>query len=359
MFVAICGTAFVPAPAQAAATSITIYIAPKVNQPGAMPAASSSAAALGTAVVKNDRCHRQVQVQKSTNGGSWVNLGSAKTPGSDRTVEFRGWGQDRYRARLPGVGSCSAYASPVKSYSWRTTFLDEFSGSKLDANKWSIRGDQYSASSKSTRAKASSSAVSVHGGVASFKVLKDPEKPGYWLNGHVGTQNSYTFTYGWAAARVRFQRFNGSHSAFWLQSPNGYVPNTMETDVAEYHGSDNPNNTRGTSLAYQNYTNWSGTGMRKDGGILNDVEVLGKTDRWWNSYHVYSVRWLPPTNSKPAEVRGFVDDKRVYTLNVQVSTTPEFLVLSMLTRDYEIAQMHTGRMDTYSMDVDWVEVFQE
>ena len=75
----------------------------------------------------------------------------------------------------------------------------------------------------------------VGSGVLSLQVKKDPsrrgdvckwKKPGtskkfkfpYYLNGHVGTDLRFTFRYGTAAARVKFQKPRGMHGSFWMNA---------------------------------------------------------------------------------------------------------------------------------------------
>ena len=98
------------------------------------------------------------------------------------------------------------------------------------------------------RAKAESSvdAVRVENGALKLAVLENPARPGYLLNGHVSTEATYSFTYGVAAARVKFQKPRGMHGSFWLQSPTfGAVPGDAkqsgsEIDTVEYFGLDVP-----------------------------------------------------------------------------------------------------------------------
>ena len=56
------------------------------------------------------------------------------------------------------------------------------------------------------------------------------------LNGHVGTEGTYAFTYGFAAARIRTQSARGQHSAFWMQAKGGQSAGGAKEGGAEIDG---------------------------------------------------------------------------------------------------------------------------
>ena len=60
----------------------------------------------------------------------------------------------------------------------------------------------------------------------------------YRLNGHIGTDNAFSFKYGVAAARIKFPRLRGQHGSFWMQPVGGMYPGGTghEIDVTEFFG---------------------------------------------------------------------------------------------------------------------------
>jgi len=74
--------------------------------------------------------------------------------------------------------------------------------------------------------------------------------------------------------------------------------------------------------------------------------------RWSADYHTYGVEW------SPAGYKFFVDGKQTHATLRGASTTPKYLVFSMLTRDYEIPNYRLDEADSYKLSVDWVRVWQ-
>jgi len=84
----------------------------------------------------------------------------------------------------------------------------------------------------------------------------------------------------------------------------------------------------------------------------NAAQALrGKSDSWWSRYHVFSVDW---TSS------GYVfriDGDITWTSSRAVSRVPQYLILSLLTSDWELPQLNRSALPS-DMKVDWVRVWQ-
>lgn len=108
------------------------------------------------------------------------------------------------------------------------TFTDDFDEDSVDGEgaTWLTRDQGYIGVRTCSRAGAEAAVVT--DGVLELSVLEDPARDGdecqlpgrrkkfpFRLNGHVGTEFSHSFTYGFAAARIRTQATRGQHSAFW------------------------------------------------------------------------------------------------------------------------------------------------
>ena len=211
-----------------------------------------------------------------------------------------------------------------------------------------------------TCSKASADAAEVTDGVLRLSVTDDPEGdecqlPGkrkkfpYRLNGHVGTEGRVDFTYGFAAARIRTQAARGQHAAFWMQAVGGQgtggpKKGGAEIDVIEYFGDDHP---EGGLTSFTYFLDKSGK-KQTVGGWLPNADELG--DDWAEQYHVFSVEWTPQ------EYVFRIDGKVTQRLKGETSGRPEFLILSLLSSDYELPRFNGELPET--MEVDWARVWE-
>jgi len=233
-------------------------------------------------------------------------------------------------------------------------FVDQFNCADLRP-VWTTRGTDYQVGS--TLARGSDLAASVSRGVLSLRVMADPKHPGSYLNGHVGTEGDFEFARGWAAARIRVPPFAGSHAAFWILTPTvvGDIAG-HEVDVMESFGSPRPNAAKGTNV-------WHGVWYPDPDELpvgFPFVQVHEATNSavfggppWHQGFHVYAVHWTPSRYS------FWIDGRRVAVVRVGLTGTPKFLILSLLTRDWEVPDLTTHSLDTYVMSVDWVKVWRQ
>lgn len=241
------------------------------------------------------------------------------------------------------------------------TFTDDFDKNSVDAEGgfWATRDQGYVG--VRTCSKADASGAEVLDGVLRLSVLDDPDRgadcrlPGkrkqfdYRLNGHVGTEGITTFTYGFAAARIKAQAARGQHAAFWMQAEGGQTEGGPETggaeiDVMEYFGDDHP---EGGLTSFTYWLDEAGK-QKTDGGWVTDLEQYGED--WATQFHVFSVEWTPE------EYVFRIDGQVTHRLEGPTSGRPEFLILSLLSSDYELARFN-GELPEH-MDVDWARVWE-
>ena len=260
-----------------------------------------------------------------------------------------------------GVGSFRAYARPtqrgryifspvVTAHGLRLKWRDEFAGTSLDTSKWEYRLQSAGGRRKcSTPASAADRLLTVGSGVAHLKIRKVRRATsacpyGTFKNSMIASTGAQGFEglRGVYAARVKFQSARGMHGSFWLQGP----PVTgAEIDVAEYFGVGRPD----SGLAsFVHYTNSRG-GLSSAGGIRQISGILGGRTPY-NSWHVYSVEW---TQSRYVFRMDGVPI--LVTSRPRVSTSPEKMILSLLSSDYELPHLRTTRPE---MQVDWVRAWQ-
>lgn len=242
------------------------------------------------------------------------------------------------------------------------TFTDDFDADSVDTadGSWSTRDQGYAGVRTCSRAGAE--AAEVGDGVLRLRVTEDPDRKGdecqlpgkrkkfpYRLNGHVGTEGRMDFTYGFAAARIKTQAARGQHAAFWMQATGGQgtggpKKGGAEIDVIEYFGDDHP---EGGLTSFTYFLDKAGK-KQTVGGWLPNADELG--DDWAEQYHVFSVEWTPD------EYVFRIDDEVTQRLKGVSSGRPEFLILSLLSSDYELPRFNGELPET--MEVDWARVWE-
>jgi beta-glucanase (GH16 family) len=338
------------------------WLLPPLAQQGARPAWAGSARLAGVVRFSPARPGRQVVVQRRVAGGPWR---SVVVKRQDRTGAVTFFAASRlgrepfiYRGvarRAPGQPT--AIARPMDSAAWRLQFSDEFGGTSLDRTKWDYRLLRTSTANR-TRSVSAARAVSVQDGTLRLQVRRDPAHPRRFLNGHVGTQDGrFAFTYGVAAARIRFQSGQGQHGAFWLKPtspqalPGQPGQSGAEIDTAEYFGSGYGNG--GLGAFVYNYGVLTAEGQpRRLGAVWPDATAqLAPGDDWWKRFHVFSVQWTPTSYVFRVDGRPF------WRTTEGVSHIEEYLILSLLTSDYELPRLDRSRLPSQAY-VDWVRVWQ-
>lgn len=220
-------------------------------------------------------------------------------------------------------------------------FQEEFNRYRTDV--WSTRASEFT--DKSTCAKADPGCARTKEGALILSVKPDPENPGKWLTGHVGTENKREFdAYGYFEARVKFPAVPGVLCGWWLQTTEDYIPGQAEVDIVENGG------TRGVW-----HTVWYRLlGMLAEEFVNPPPRVtydLGSRDAQ-ATYHRYGVLW------EPDGYTFYVDDQPVGTLTEGLSDRPKFLVLSIKIPDYLLSRFDPAAVADYKMRVKWVRVWQ-
>lgn len=243
------------------------------------------------------------------------------------------------------------------------TFTDDFDDENTldhEDGSWHTRDQGYTGVRQCS--KAGADAAEVDDGVLRLSVTEDPERKGdecqlpgrrkkfpYRLNGHVGTEGRVAFTYGFAAARIKTQAARGQHAAFWMQAVGGQgtggpKKGGAEIDVIEYFGDDHP---EGGLTSFTYFLDKNGK-KQTVGGWLPNADELG--DDWAEKYHVFSVEWTP------REYVFRIDGEVTQRLKGVSSGKPEFLILSLLSSDYELPRFNGELPET--MEVDWARVWE-
>jgi beta-glucanase (GH16 family) len=237
--------------------------------------------------------------------------------------------------------------APAEAARWRMVWHDEFEGDALDETKWSYRflGPRESAM-------ISKDCISLDGHGLLHVWVK--EKDGVLQNGMIGTQRKFEATFGIMAARIKFPREQGQHGSFWMQpgkrekGAEDAARGGAEIDVVEWFGA----NRKDSATASNVY--WGGeNGKKNRAGHMVDLKGILKPDELTSDrFHVFSVEWSP---------QGYVfriDGHETMRVNDGISHQPQYLILSLLTADWEAARLDRSKLPD-SMDVDWVRVWQK
>ena len=344
---------------------------PQIVQHGGQVAASDAARTALTATIRPVRVGRRVQLQVRL--GQGPSGRPSRRPG--RTARGRAQfaaaaspdgGPVTYRVRAMATRGLPALVSlPVSTARWLdATFTDDFTGSDL-APVWNHRGREHWSTSRRTCSKGDPRASRVGGGAVRLSVILDPDateqvqgprsrrkprKYAYRLSGHIGTEGSFSFRYGIAAARVKFQRLRGQHGAFWMQPVTGMYPGAVgnEIDVVEYFGDDHPQGGLATFMHRYDGERRVSTG----GWIPRQASYLdNRRDGWSKNYHVFSVEWTPRS------LIFRIDGKETGRMANGVSDVRQFPILSLIAADYEIPKIKERRLPQH-MYVDWVRVWE-
>jgi beta-glucanase (GH16 family) len=351
-----------------AGQKITLEVLPQIVQQGKGTASANSAKAAVTATIKPVKVGRKVVLERLV-GTSWKKVSTAKQEKSGdanfRAAVSSGGAAVTYRAtaqKFQGLKKISS--SSADTARWLTpTFSDEFSGGSLSP-VWSMRGREYEPQSKRKCSKGDPKAVKVGGGALRLSVIKDKSKSGkckaasrkqtkkisYRLNGHVGTEGTFDFKYGVAAARVKMQKLQGQHASFWSQPVGGNGPGSAghEIDIIEYFGDKHPQG------GLTSFIHWyKGKKLIKTGSWIKDSKsfLKNKQDGWSKSYHVFSVQWTPKS------IIFRIDGKETWRTSARVSKEQQYLILSLLASDYEALEMADSKLPQH-MYVDWVRVWE-
>lgn len=345
---------------------VTVDVLPPIAQPGREPADPVRGAAL-VAQFAPASPGSDVVFERSVRGGGWREVGSGvQDSEGTATLSVR---RGRYRVSTEAGGRTWS-SPPVRARRWRPDFEETFSGSRLDKTVWNDQEREHEATlAPRTCALVHPAARSVGDGVLRLGVALDPARAGqpcdydwkgstgrspYLLTTQVATEHTYHTQYGIVAARIKPQRADGMHSAFWmLPQDSRFVDDDpaqgAEIDVMEFWG-----DTGRGAETIGSFVTWHGPGwssLSLGDKFPGARRALGADREWWEEFHVFSVEWTPE------EYVFRVDGREYYRERQAVSHVPGYLVLSMLAADYELDDLAPDDLDD-TAEVDWVQVYE-
>jgi beta-glucanase (GH16 family) len=311
------------------------------------------------------RSGREVALQRYSSG-RWSTVQTLRQDSSGRALFMPSIasGETRpYRVMAKAFsGAAAVYSAQKQPSHWTRIFNDDFNGSTLDTSKWSHRyvgkrgaGRQCSETSPDMVSVSNGKARLTVAPIPADKHKKTPAECPYgeWYNGHFSTMGGkFDFEYGIMAARMRFPHAPGQHGALWSQPekptlvPGDPTSSGAEIDVVEYFG-DNVTPFGPVHNVYWRDADNSLTSATSAPAIKN---LLQYSEDWSDDYHVYSVEWTP------SEYIFRVDGHETFRTDRGVSGTKQYVILSLLTSDWEMFRLKTSALNP--MAVDWVRVWQ-
>ncbi len=346
---------------------VRLKVLPQIVQPGGRVASANAAKASLMVKVKPITAGRQLKLQVKR-GSSWRTVDKAREDRRGRALFAARASKNgkplTYRVKAVRYQGLKVVKSrKVSTERWLTpTWTDQFSGSKL-SSYWGHRGGSYEPQSLRNCSRGAPRAVRVGGGAVRLSVMRDSTRAAkcaasrrgqvagryaYRINGHIGTDHTFGFKYGVAAARIKFPRLRGQHGSFWLQPFGGMNPDTTghEIDVIESFG---PHRKRSGLWTYIH--RYEKGRVVKRGTTISNSYLNSRRDRWWKNYHVFSVQWTPH------KLVFRIDGKETWRVGGRVSRVPQYLILSVLSSDYELPLIKDRQLPQH-MYVDWVRVWE-
>ncbi len=173
-------------------------------------------------------------------------------------------------------------------------FFDDFTGNKLDRNKWNVEVTGMHVNNELQAYVDTASTIFIVSGAAAegakngALVLRPQSVPGFktkdgqnfdFISGRINTRNKFDFMYGTAEARIKLTDGSGLWPAWWILG-NGMWPQTGEIDIMEYVGEKDWVSAAVHGPGYSGETPFVN---RQYFDIKNDV----------THWHVYAVDWTP------------------------------------------------------------------
>jgi hypothetical protein len=346
---------------------LTIHVLPGIQHAGPQAASIGAAHVVVDATLEPRATNRPIRLEQRVHG-SWRRVDTVRTDAHGHAQFLVRPGGTSYRAvARTWRGRPAVRSGPTPAWG-APDFADEFGGSELGP-AWEHRIQFYNPWGGRACSKGDPAAVAVSGGVLRLSSAIDPDVADlcpvtdaegrpvgsypYRVNGHVSTQGSADFLYGVAAARMRFPRSLGQHASFWLQPrgllTTGTTPWGAEVDVVEWYGMRGRRQVMGSAV----HQPMPGGSKRQIGGLIHDPSryLATRSDRWWTRFHVFSVEWTPE------EYVFRIGARVVWRTGQGVSDVPEFLILSMLSSDFELPEVGSDPRPR-TAEVDWVAFWQ-
>jgi beta-glucanase (GH16 family) len=173
-----------------------------------------------------------------------------------------------------------AAAQPPAGSTWEMTFSDEFSGTALDRNKWSV-GYGWGRTTGWTQEYIADDHVLVQNGLLRLKQSNTAQNGKPYTAGAVNSKGKFTQKYGYFEARIKMNTSYGMHFGWWAkQSDDDWPP---ELDIMEL-------------VAREPWRYTNNIHYLNDAGAKYDrpyADAQANSINQTLDYHVYGCEWRP------------------------------------------------------------------
>ncbi len=258
------------------------------------------------------------------------------------------------KANYCETGSLTSYGGDIFN-GYELVFSDEFNSTSIDSEKWNVEnGAIVGYGDAAALMYFNPGNVKANG--SNLSICTDLSEEGY-RSGHVTTEDSFSFKYGYVEVRASFRATPGLWLKMYLTNQNDGKDKISQIDVFNSLGSiDSVFASAGileSKEYYSNYLKFNETSYEANRtGALDDERILDG-----EGYHTYGVEWTPQY------IRFFIDGVSYGTVDISSSKYEDlhtemyldFLVGVNLTEQVAVDEM---AMWPINLDIDWVRVYQ-
>ena len=199
---------------------------------------------------------------------------------------------------------------------WTLIWSDDFSGDKLDLEKWEPIEKKDSHNNEKQYYLADH--ISVEGGNLCITATDEPMDGKLYRSGRLRTRKEWNT--GRFEARLSLPATQGMWPAFWLVPSHVGWPTGGEIDILEGYGS-NPNK---VSSAYHWGADWKGHKYLHHRYTTKDAD--DQPVKFHKEFHVYAAEW------EPGEIRFYIDGDKHFVVTKDEASfhdTPMSVVLNL------------------------------
>ena len=249
----------------------------------------------------------------------------------------------------------AAPRSPYVPRGYRLAWHDEFDGTELDRSKWGFPGYKVR-----DAAQVNTPGTYTLDGTGTLHLTALTRGTGEVHCAILDTRGRMQRAYGYYEARIQFQRQQGIHGCFWLQTPtfrgatNDPARSGTEMDIIEWFGAGRRSGWAGMNIYY-----WSGTNNVRSPSIPDFAKMGGPVEGDPKSplgdlsdgYRTYGLLWTPEACVVTCDGVEIMRDTQA------VSQVPQYIVLSLLCSHWERPRLKLDQLPD-AMRVDYVRVYE-
>lgn len=236
---------------------------------------------------------------------------------------------------------------------YQLVWSDEFNGSALDENVWTIQtGGGGWGNQEAQHYTGRQENLRVEDGCLVIEARKEDYSGNEYTSARIMSKGKKEFTYGKLEASISLPSGGGLWPAFWTLGSRGSWPNCGEIDIMEYVGNV-PNRILGTLHT-----------VRDRSGSKSSKAYWGENIE--NNFHTYGVEWTCEEISGKDVIRFYVDGN-IYSEQVESVidddeywpfNRPNYFIINMAVGGTLGGEIHDIWSSPRLMKVDWVRVYQ-